>query len=216
MAREKILGIHNELLSNYEGDVKILLSKLTPKQYKFYLNIVKDDFEQSRDLITAYQNADYAKTPNDKRKARDLFQSPKIQAVYKIHLEKLQKKQEREHITVFERTDRDLLFIIERAKNSEPPDLALLKTALMDRAKLHGLLIDRHQVINPGQANEIDQSIAAEAEKIAGATLTPQLPGKSADDVIDVEFSDKQPGNEDQSAEKEPPDDDLPDGWLED
>lgn len=168
MARAKILGQNHVLLRECEGDVKELLSKLTEKQYRFYLNLTKDSFEYSRDLVKSFLDAGYESTPNDRQKAKDLYNSPKIKVVFNIHLEKLKKKQEKENVTIFEHTDRDLLFIISAAKSQFPIDLPTMRAAVMDRAKLHGLLAERQIITTDNQYsldNNIKQAAIARAEQ---------------------------------------------------
>jgi hypothetical protein len=191
-------------------------ANFTEQQYKFFVNLTDPDSPTSGDIVKSYHSAGYNEYSTSKYAAYRLYNTEKMQkvlAAWKAY------RAERAGIkaeTAYEYTKRNLTEIIDKAKATG--DITTWRAGVMDLAKLEGLLIDRHQVLDPGQSAEIDKSIAAEAEKLVSGSLAPRLPAakKVDSDVIDADFEQKEPENNDQSAEKEPPDDDLPDGWLED
>ena len=96
-------------------------------------------------------------------------------------------------------------------------DLTTLRAATMDRAKLHGLLVERHQVIDPASQKDLDNSVKIEAAKLAERMLL-NVPESTieadindpSDNIIDSDFEPLSDVDCDQLADY----DDDPEGFL--
>lgn len=204
-------------IKNCKADIQKMLSSLTENQYKFYENIIVPDFQYNRDLINAYHRAGYEETEQSKYRARALYKHKVIKKLLEFHRQNQTEKLERRSVNIFDTIDSGLIECADIArKNADGP---LLRAALMDRAKLHGLLVDRHQVIDPTSQSDLDNSVKLEAAKLAERMLlnAPES-HENADlndpdnDIIDSEF---EPFNDDTDSLS----DDTPDhseGFLDD
>lgn len=159
--------------------------KIPERKWKFFQNFIAEQEQTFGNAVKSYHAAGYAETSTSKYRARDLYNSAMMQQLLTLYHQKTAQKRENRDISVFDRVDNDLIWCIDRAKTSG--DYQAVRAASMDRAKLHGQLVDRHQVIDPVASLEIDKTKKLEASKMAERMLA-QAPEQSPDDVLEAEF----------------------------
>jgi hypothetical protein len=165
-------------ITTYEDFIKNV--KIPEKMWKFFENIINEKSDTLGNAVKSYHKAGYAETSTSKYRARDLYNSAIMQKLIYLYHKKESEKRINRNISVFDRTDNDLLWCIDRAR--EVGDYQAVRAASMDRAKLHGQLIDKHQVIDPYTEQAIEQTKAKEAALMAESRLI----GESIDDVSGV------------------------------
>lgn len=161
--------------------------KIPEKKWKFFENFINRQADTFGNAVKSYHAAGYAKTTTSKYRARDLYNSAMMQRLLSLYHQKTAEKRENMSLSVFDKTDNDLLWCIERAKLAG--DYQAVRAASMDRAKLHGQVIDKHQVIDPTTEAEIDRTKAKLAAKLAQYSIVGDL-SEIPENVIDTEFLD--------------------------
>lgn len=174
-----------------ERDFNLVLrqTNLPEKQYHFFKNLVNPQSETCGDIVKSYVKAGYKENDTCKYYAYKIYNSTKFQAVLSAYREKELKMQVNREFTMLERTTQDLNFVIEQSRKGG--DLSTMRQAVMDRAKLHGLMIERHQVIDPVTEGMIDKQTRIEAARIAEQRLLQEPEGApeiETESVIDAEF----------------------------
>lgn len=155
-------------------------SKLNEKQYLFFKNLVDPESDTLGDIVSSYHKAGYTENPTSKYAAYRIYQSEKFQRVLTAYRHKEVEKKENRGFTMLERVTEGLTTIANKAERTG--DLSVHRQALMDLAKLHGLLVDRHQMVDPAEQLEVDKSMRLEAARLAQQRLLPDtMP------VIDVD-----------------------------
>jgi hypothetical protein len=173
-----------ELYENYSDfDSFVKNVKIPEKYWKFFEYFINRDCETFGNVLRSYIKAGYKENSTTPYRAKALYDSPLVQKLLTLYRLKTAEKRENADISVFDRTDNDLLWCLERAKLSG--DYAAVRAVCMDRAKLHGILVDRHQVIDPITEAEIDRTKALEAAKLAESRL---LESPADSDIIDADF----------------------------
>lgn len=155
---------HNyDNFTTYEDFIKNV--KIPEKQWKFFENIIDEKADTFGNAVKSYHKAGYAETLTSKYRARDLYNSAIMQKLLYLYHKKQSEKRINRNISVFDKTDNDLLWCIDKAKGAG--DYQAVRAASMDRAKLHGQLIEKHQVIDPLTERAIEQTKAIEAAQMA-------------------------------------------------
>lgn len=161
--------------------------KIPQKKWQFFQNFINPKEQTFGNAVKSYHAAGYKENKTSRYLARDLYNSPLIQRMLTLYRHKQAQKRENADVTVFDKTDNDLLWALEEAKIRN--DYAAVRAIAMDRAKLHGILVDRHQVIDPTTEQSINQTLKMEAAKMAENRLLAK--GPAAEDTIDAEFTDQ-------------------------
>jgi hypothetical protein len=143
--------------------------KIPAKKWQFFLNFTDEKSDCYGIATKSYHKAGYVEDETSKYRARDLWNSPLIQTLLSLYYQKIAKKRENRDLTVFDKTDNDLIWCIEEAKLAR--DYQAVRAATMDRAKLHGQLVEKHQVIDPYAEAAISKTKAIEAAKLAEQRL---------------------------------------------
>lgn len=173
-------------MDNNDNFNKVLKgAKLSEKQYKFFENLVNPQSETCGDIPSSFVKAGYAQNNTTKYYSYKVYNSRKFQAVLTAWREKELKREKNREFTILERTTEDLNFIIQRSKTGG--DLSTMRQAVMDRAKLHGLLIERHQVIDPITEDKVSKAKELEAAQIAERRLLGE-PVECPADMIEADF----------------------------
>lgn len=149
------------------------------KIWKFFTCFTDEKSDTFGNATKSYHKAGWTETKTSKYRARDMYESPLVQRLLYLYRQKTAQRRENKHLSVFDRTDNDLLWAIDCAK--EARDYKAVESASMSRAKLHGQLVDKHQVVDPIVNQEINSTKLIEARQLAERQL---LPGP----VADVEF----------------------------
>lgn len=159
-------------------------AKLSEKTYKFFENLVNTQSKTCGDIVKSYHAAGYTENPTSKYTAYRIYNSKKFQSVLIAYRAYSIEKGENREFTVKERVTQDLQYIIERSKFGG--DLSTMRQAVMDLAKLHGLLVDKIQAIDPVTEDEINKTKQIEAACLAESRLL----GNGQDDIIEGEIID--------------------------
>lgn len=143
--------------------------KIPAKKWKFFENFTSEKSDTFGNAVKSYHAAGWTETTTSKYRAKDLYNSPLMQRLISLWYRKTAQKRENRSISVFDSTDNALLWCIDRAK--ECGDHKAVESAAMSRAKLHGQLVDKHQVIDPVTEQKISQTKQLELSKLAEARL---------------------------------------------
>lgn len=168
--------------------------KIPEKKWKFFDNFVNEKSFTFGNAVKSYHDAGYTENNTSQYRAKDLYNSPLMQKLLHLYHIKMAKKRENASISVFDSTDNTLLWCIEAARRAN--DYKSAESAAMSRAKLHGQLVDKHQVIDPAADLAVNQSIKLEAAKMAETRLlgTQENPQEPA--IIEAEFEEKPEEND--------------------
>lgn len=154
-----------------ETDFKNVLKevKLSEKAFKFFENLTKPDSPTKGDIVNSFHAAGYTQNDTSKYYAYQVYNSAKFQKLLTAYRDRELKKGQNREFTILERTTEDLNFIIQSARLRG--DLGTMRQAVVDRGKLHGLFVDRHQVIDSDAEFAIDKAMRLEAAKLAEQRL---------------------------------------------
>lgn len=175
---------------NYQTFDEIIKNvKINQRIWQFFVNLTDKESDSLGNVAKSYHKAGYTEGSTSKYRARDLYHSPLIQRLLTLYRKKEQEKRENRELTVFARTDQDLLWALDEAKSRN--DYSAVQSIAMNRAKLHGLLIERHQVIDPATEDRIDKSVRLEAARIAERRLLEsgdKTDSKDGQEIIEAEI----------------------------
>lgn len=143
--------------------------KIPEKYWKFFLNFTDEKAQTFGNAVKSYHAAGYKEHTTSKYRAKDIYNHPMIQRLLTLWHEKTSEMRKNRDISVFDKTDLDLIWCIDQAKLAR--DYQAVRAATMDRAKLHGQLIEKHQVIDPYAEQAIDKTKRLEAVKLAEQRL---------------------------------------------
>ena len=143
--------------------------KIPQKHWKFFQNYTDEKSDCFGVAVKAYHAAGYAEGKLSRYRARDLIGTSLMQTLLCLYRQKIEKKRENRDIGVFEKANGYLIWVIEQAKIAK--DYQAVRAATMDWAKLHGQLIEKHQVIDPYADAQINKTKAFEAVKLAEQRL---------------------------------------------
>jgi hypothetical protein len=199
---------YKDYMDNNDSFEKILKSaRLSTKQYQFFENLVSPQSETCGDIVSSYNAAGYAVSETSKYYAYRVYNSPKFQKVLTAYRENSLKREKNREFTILERTTEDLNYIINKTRIGG--DMSTMRQAVMDRAKLHGLLVERHQVIDPVTEDKVSKAKELEAARIAESHLLGE-PVECPVDMIDAAF---EPVNND-NCPAEPSSEDIESAFL--
>ncbi len=150
-------------------DTLIASVKISERFWKFFQSFTDQKAQTFGNAIKSYHAAGYTENATSKYRAKDIYNHPLIQKLLSLWHKKTAEKRENRDISVFDHTDIALLWALEMAKDRN--DYAAVQSIAMNRAKLHGLLVERHQVIDPDTESRIDKSVRFEAARIAERRL---------------------------------------------
>jgi hypothetical protein len=194
---------YSDCMDNNDFNNVLKASKLNEKKYKFFENLVKSDSPTQGDILSSYHAAGYKKNDTSKYYAYHIYNSASFQRVLQAYRRQELEKSKNREFTILERTTEDLNFIIDKSRRGG--DLSTMRQAVMDRAKLHGLLVDRHQVIDSTTDNAINAAMRLEAARLAEH----QMLAEGADDVIEGEVIPQDIVSENSDVIELPDDDDI-------
>lgn len=163
--------------------------KIPERYWKFFQNFIDEKSQNFGNAVKSYHAAGYAENNTSKYRARNLYNSAIMQKLLNLWHKKTAEKRENRDISIFDHTDSALLWAMEQAKTRN--DYAAVQSIAMNRAKLHGLLIERHQVIDPETENRIDKSVRLEAARIAEQRLLQsgdKTDPKDGQEIIEAEI----------------------------
>lgn len=160
--------------------------KIPAKKWKFFENFINEKSDTFGNAVKSYHTAGWAETTTSKYRAKDLYNSPLMQRLISLWYRKTAEKRENRDISVFDSSDNTLLWCIDRAKQCG--DYKAAESAAMSRAKLHNILVDKHQVIDPVTEQKISQTKQLELAKLAETRLLTESIDTSLP-IIDVECS---------------------------
>lgn len=161
---------------------------LGEKRYKFFERLVNPESPSCGEIVKSYHLAGYVESGTSKYNAYKVYRSPKFQKVLTEYRRIRLEMKENRSFTMLERTSEDLAYVIEMAKDKN--DLSTMRQAVMDRAKLHGLLVERHQVIDPATEAEIDKTKQIEARILAEQRLLGEAV-EVPDNIVETTFIDQ-------------------------
>ncbi len=174
-------------------ELKQKLNKLTENQYKFFVNVTDPTSDTTGNITTSYLKAGYKPSKLACYRASMLYKSKRIQDIITLNRLIGNENSENRKETAFERVVRrnEQLYL----KAEKTGDISAMKALNEFDAKLHGLLVDRHQVIDPTGQDDLDNSVKIEAAKLAERMLlnAPEctLEGDiddPSDNIIDGDF----------------------------
>lgn len=181
----------NEKYEDYNDfDDLIAKVKIPERKWRFFLNFTDEKAQTFGNAVKSYHAAGYAVSTTSKYRSKDVYNSPIMQRLLYLWHKKTEEKRENRDISIFDHTDIALLWALEMAKSRN--DYAAVRAIAMDRAKLHGILIDRHQVIDPATEDRIDKTMRIEAARIAERRLLEspdQTDSKPEENTIEAEFT---------------------------
>lgn len=204
--------------SSQKFDEFVRKEKIPEKYWACFMHFTDEDSKGYGNMTESYVLAGHARHATNKYRARDLFKKPLMRTLLYLWKEKQVEKRELKKETAFERVQRRNQDLYDQAALKDPPDLALMKQCNEFDAKLNGLLVDRHQVLNPESANDVNEGMQQAALEVANNALLPERVDDDTpldeNNTIDAEFEIEQ-------TEAAAPDDSsaadgLPDGWLDD
>jgi hypothetical protein len=175
---------------DYDREIKEKLAKLTEKQYRFFCNFTDPSSKTSGEQLKSYINAGYKDCDQAVFRASRLVKSKIIQDILTLYRKKNAENAENRKESALERIIRRNEEIFQKAEQNG--DLTTLKQCNEFDAKLHGLLVDRHQVIDRAADTAIDLSTRLEAARMAEQRLlnTPESPVNDDSNIIDADFTD--------------------------
>ena len=159
--------------------------KIPEKLWKFFQNFTDEKSQCFGNAVKSYHSSGWKEHTTSKYRARDIYNHPIVQRLLTLWHEKTAESRKNRDISVFDKTDSDLVWVIEQAKLAR--DYQAVRAATMDRAKLHGQLIEKHQVIDPYAEAEINKTKQLEAAKLAEQRLL-NGPTESAAEPIEATF----------------------------
>jgi hypothetical protein len=159
--------------------------KIPERTWKFFENFINKDLDCYGNAVRSYHDAGYAETTTSKYRAIKMYNSAIVQRLLTLYRQKTAEKRENADISVFDRTHNDLLWALDNAKQAH--DYQAVRAISMDIAKLHGILVDKHQVLDAGTDRQISHTKQLAAAQVAERMLIDAPEGKP-DNVIDTTF----------------------------
>lgn len=203
-----------ETLENY-----VATHKINPRIWQMFLNYTSPDSKTFNNTIKSYYEAGYKETKTSKYAAVAAYQSLVFKKLLELHRQKQIKTQERRELTALEYTRQELQSVIEAAKDRK--DISNWRGAVMDLAKLDGLLADR-MIIGRDDSIAIDNNLRQAALQLADRMLLPESTQDSAERAIeadiaqDARFEDIEPVDSTETMQdcQGDKDNSLPDDWF--
>lgn len=159
--------------------------KIPEKKWQFFQNFIDKKSQTYGNAVKSYHASGYAETTTSRYRAKDLYNSPLMQRLIFLYHHKTAQKRENAEISVFDKAHNDLLWALDGAKNAN--DYQAVRAITMDIAKLHGILIDKHQVIDPVADAQINKTKQIEAARLAEHRLLGE-PVDMPEDIIEGEL----------------------------
>jgi len=183
MASINKLSLFEEQIQTYDNFIANV--KINEKYLNFFLNFVDIESETQGNLVKSFHKAGYPENKDSLNRARKMYNSPLIQRLLTLWNKKQQEKKENDNISVFDKADNALIWAEEAAKSK--CDYMGVRAIAMDRAKLHGILVDKHQVVNHFEEQALTESKRKAALELAKSRLLPDHT-EDTDDIIDADF----------------------------
>jgi hypothetical protein len=167
-------------------DTFVKTVKIPQKKWKFFLHFVDEKSDTLGNAVKSYYAAGYSENSTSRYRARDLYNSAMMQTLLTLYRSKTAEKRINRDISVFDRAHNDLLWSLDMAKDKA--DYMAVRAITMDIAKLHGILVEKHQVLDPATENAIDKAKQIEAAALAETRLLDAPADVPDDTIIEAEF----------------------------
>lgn len=178
-----------KILNNYQNfDDFVKNTKISEKKWLFFKKLTNPESQTFNNAVKSYHAAGYAENKTSKYRAIALYNSAIMQTLLHLWHLKEEKKREIHAETALQKTLREIEEVIIKAKTLS--DITNWRGAVMDYAKVNGLLADRH-IIETEEPLQIPNDLKSQAIQAAEQLLLNA--GDEQSDIIDAEFTEEKP-----------------------